>query len=136
VTVIANRIANANPSVSADSVKLVLQDLAVQTQGKGGNVEESLTKLLEQVSQEPAGILAMSIKDRTSQQQGISSQPQEQQLSQNQEQTESVNSIDQLYDLFLKQGDLVSDTGDDTDTGDDNIDFGECRLDNGQVSCN
>jgi outer membrane biosynthesis protein TonB len=82
---IAFMISGANPSVNGDSVKEVVERLTLQTQGKGGNAEQSLIRIIEQVSQNSTGPVANSIinlalreGNAQPQQQPIAPQPQQQ----------------------------------------------------------
>ena len=54
-------ISIANPSVNNETVKEVVERLALQTQGKGGNAEQSLVRMIEQISQNSTGPLVSNI---------------------------------------------------------------------------
>jgi hypothetical protein len=93
---IAFMISGANPSVNGDSVKEVVERLTLQTQGKGGNAEQSLIRIIEQVSQNSTGPVANSIinlalreGNAQPQQQPIAPQPQQQPAIPQQQQTPS-----------------------------------------------
>jgi tetratricopeptide (TPR) repeat protein len=58
---IAIKITEAKPSADYVSVKKVLERLALQKQNKGENIQESLTKILNQVSQNPESKVVDSI---------------------------------------------------------------------------
>jgi tetratricopeptide (TPR) repeat protein len=58
---IAIKITEAKPSVDYVSLKKVLEKLALQKENKGENVQESLTQILNQVSQNPENIVVDNI---------------------------------------------------------------------------
>ena len=58
---IAIKVTEAKPSADYVSVKKVIERVALQKHNKGGNVQESLTNILNQVSQNPESIVVDNI---------------------------------------------------------------------------
>ena len=129
---IAIKITEAKPSADYVSVKKVLETLALQKQNTGGNAQESLTKIFNQVSQNPKSIVADNIANLALQESASNTQQQPPSNTQQQNQvTPSYNTTassnvknpfvpteneqeqeqENITDALVKKGNTLSDLG-------------------------
>jgi tetratricopeptide (TPR) repeat protein len=116
---IAIKITDAKPSADYISVKKVLERLALQEQNKGGNAQESLTKILNQISLNLGEskvvdkIVNLALKESSSY---IQQQQQEQQPSNTQQQNQvtpqSANDFSNIDYIMVSDKALKSNPND------------------------
>ncbi|MGD9674255.1 MAG: tetratricopeptide repeat protein [Candidatus Nitrosocosmicus sp.] len=110
ISQIALKLSDANPSVSYTSLVKVIENLALQTHNKNGDVKASLMQMLDQVSKDSKNsnvaksIIALALKetsDNNMESVPLNAQPQESSGDLD-DQNQSIRSLyDEGFDLFV-----------------------------------